>query len=139
MMLVLSLTEFEADPSGRDVYVSFDASVSARPFSGASNSTVHERDLLSFLDAAESLGRTSSGRAELRGGWGESEYVKFSLEPRGSLGHLALNVVLREYPPDTDFRVQGNLHVEPQQLIDFATSVRAAVLAREPKTFELGS
>src|SRR5687768_3234767 len=138
-MLILSLTGFEADPSGRDVYVSFDASICARPFSGESNSTVHERELLSFLDAAESLGRTSSGRAELRGGWGESEYVKFLLEPRGSLGHLALHVVLREYAPDTNFRVQGNLHVEPQGLLDFVTLVRAAVLARETKTFELGS
>src|SRR2546427_684512 len=116
-MLVLGLTGFEEHPSGRQVYVSLDASVSAHPFSGASSSTVHEADLLSFLDAAESLGRTSAGRAELRGGWGESEYLKISLEPRGSLGHIALHVSLREYQPNRDFRVQGILHVEPQQLI----------------------
>ena len=138
-MLVLGLTEFEEDPAGQNVYGSIDASVSAHPFAGASNSTLLERDLLMFLDAAESLGVTSTGRAELRGGWGESEYLKLSLEPRGSLGHIALHLVLREYQPDTDFRVQGTLQVEPQQLIDFARSVRAAVLAREPKRFELGS
>lgn len=138
VVLILALTDFEEDPAGQNVYVSLTASVDAHPFSGTSDCVVLERDLLAFLRSAESLGQTCTGAAELRGGWGDSEYVQFTLGPRGSLGHLALRFMLREHQPDTDFRVQGTLHVEPQQLLDFASSVRQAVASRECTRCDLG-
>lgn len=136
-MLALTLTEFEADPSGEQLYVSLVVEVQAPPFAGASNCTVLGRDLSAFLEELQALGRTSSGSAGLVGGWGEREYLQLTLRPHGSLGHIALHLMLREYEPHTDFRVEGTLIVEPQQVIDFAASIRSALRSQTRERIEL--
>ena len=138
-MLAISLTAFDLDPSGEQVYVGLELVVEAVPFAGASDCTVHGQDLNVFLDDLEPLARTSQGKATLVGGWGDSEYVQLSLQPHGSLGHIELRVMLREHEPFSDFRVEGSLVVEPQALIDFTTKLRAALQAQEPVRLELGS
>jgi hypothetical protein len=138
-VLVVTLTEFETDPSGEQVYVSMTLEVEAKPFTGASHCTVLGCDLAAFLDELDSLARTSKGEARMVGGWGEREYVQLTLRPHGSLGHIALHVMLREYQPDTDFRVEGTIVTEPQLLIEFSAALWSAFQAQELQRIELRS
>ena len=136
-MLAVTLTEFETDPAGEQVYVSMTLEVEAKPFTGASHCTVLGRNLAAFVDELDLLARTSKGEARMVGGWGEREYVQLSLRPHGSLGHIALHIMLREYQPDTDFRVEGTLITEPQLLIEFSAALRSALQAQERQRIEL--
>ncbi len=135
-MLIVETTEFEDDPAGEHLYVSLYVELDASPFSGATKCIVRSRDLTRFLDELTSLAMTYKGTASLATGWGGTSLLELRLQPHGGLGHIALRVMIREHV-ESDSRVEATVVVEPQQLIEFAASLRGAIGMRVLKRISL--
>jgi len=121
------------------LFVSLELEVEAKPFRGASSCTVVGDDFSAFLDDLEPLAATSHGAANLSGGWGDSAYVSLKFSPHGSLGHIECQILLREHDPIANFRVEGSLVVEPQNLADFAASLRQCLQDQRTSRVELNA
>lgn len=136
--LELTLTEFDPDPSGSELYVSLDVEAKAGAFSGASFCIVARRDFAHFLDRLETLATTGVGEALLVGGWVSTEDVRFRAFSVGSRGLLGLQVVLGEVPEhEHRSQFEAFFESEPQPILRLVSSLRAALAERKTDGFSV--
>ena len=136
--LVLSISEFDSDPSGSTTWVTLDVEASSGFFSGASACILVERDLIAFLDAVDSVAETAKGEALLRGGWGSTEDVRLRVFPSDRRGHLAIHAILGEVPDhERRSRLEVFFETEPQPLLRVTAALRLGTAEREPGEFRV--
>jgi len=137
-LLKFSFTEFERDPSGRDLYAYLTVRAIAGEFRGQCKCVVVARDFEFFLSELDVLAATSQGQAQLKAGWGHSESMQLTFAPHGSRGHIAVRVFLRDlYDPVSDLRFEGSFVTEPQPVARFAANIRDALRAEQRGDVEL--
>ena len=137
--LRFSLSEFEVDPSGVEMFIRLGVEAQSGSFSGASTCVVRERDLVAFLDGVRRLAAASPGDAQLVGGWGKGG-TGFALScfSAGRAGHLEGRVVLND-PSDlahTD-RLDAFFRTEPASLRRFGEDLQDALAARRDTSVSL--
>lgn len=135
---VLSLSEFDSEPSGATTFVTVEVEASSGSFSGSSACILAERDLIAFLNAADSVAETAKGEAVLRAGWGSTEDVRLRVFPSDPHGHLAIEAVLGEVP-DHDGRscLEVFFKTEPQSLLRVMAALRLAIAEHQPGEFRV--
>jgi hypothetical protein len=136
--LVLSLSEFELDPSGDKAYAMLGVKASSGSFSGTSACFLADHDFAAFLDNVDSLAAGHSAEAMLVGGWGSTEDVRIHFYLANRSGHIRIRVVLAEVP---DHKERSQLEVffetEPQPLLHLSAMLRQAFAERKPGQFRV--